>query len=130
MADTFETYKSQVDQFREKVWYVDGASGVAVAIGRKIVAVDLFDKPVTCQKVWDRLMSGYVLDALEAQTEEGQAEAADVEQLLRTANDLSWQQVNPVGEGEEHRAQQGEEVHASALTLHESPVHVSVVVAG
>ena len=30
----------------------------------------------------------------------------------------------------EFRAQQGEEVHASALTFHESPVHVSVVVAG
>jgi len=41
-----------------------------------------------------------------------------------------WQKAEPVGEGEEYRAQQGEEVHASALTLHDSPVHVSVVVAG
>jgi len=75
-------------------------------------------------------MSGYVLDALEAQAEEGQAEAADVEQLVRTANALEWQKADPVGEGEEYRAQQGEEVHASALTLHDWPVHLSVVVAG
>ena len=92
--------------------------------------MDLFDKPTTCRKVWDRLMSGYVLDALEAEAEEGQAEAADVEQLLGTANALPWQKADPVGEGEEYRAQQGEDVHASALTLHDSPVHVSVVVAG
>jgi hypothetical protein len=130
MADTFETYKDRVAEFREKLKYVDGAAGMAVAIGKKIIAVDLFDKPATCRKVWDRLMSGYVLDALEAQSEEGQAEAADVEQLLRTANGLTWQQADPVGEGEEYRAQQGEEIHASALTLHDRPVHVSVVVAG
>ena len=130
MSDTFETYKDRMNEFREKVKYVDGAAGMAVAIGKKIVAVDLFDKPATCRKVWDRLMSGYVLDALEAQAEQGQAEAADVEQLLRTANGLPWQKTDPVGEGEEYRAQQGEEVHASARTLHDSPVHVSVVVAG
>lgn len=130
MSDTFETHKGQMDEFRKKLQYVDGASGVAVAIGKKIVAVDLFDKPATCHKVWDRLMTGYVLDALEAQAEEGQAEVTDVEQLVRTANGLTWQQANPVGEGEEYRAQQGEEIHVSALTLHDSPVHVSVVVAG
>jgi hypothetical protein len=130
MADTFENYKDRMNEFREKLKYVEGAAGMAVAIGKKIVAVDLFDKPTTCRKVWDRLMSGYVLDALEAQAEEGHAEAADVEQLVGAANALDWQKADPVGEGEEYRAQQGEEVHASALTLRNSPVHVSVVVAG
>ena len=76
------------------------------------------------------LLTGYVLDALEAEAEQGQAEAADVERLLGTANALPWQQADPVGEGEEYRANQGEEVHASALTLYDAPVHVSVVVAG
>ena len=130
MADTFETYKVKMNEFRERVKYVDGAAGMAVAIGKKIVAVDLFDKPATCRKVWDRLMSGYVLDALEAQAEEGQADATDVEELVRAANTLAWHKADPVGEGEEYRAQQGEEVHASALTLHDAPVHVSMVVAG
>jgi hypothetical protein len=130
MSDTFVANKERVAEFREKLTYVEGAAGMAVAIGKKIVAVDLFDKPATCQKVWDRLMSGYVLDALEAPAEEGRAEAADVEQLVRAANALEWRKADPIGEGEEYRAQQGEEVHASALTLRESPVHLSVVVAG
>jgi hypothetical protein len=130
MADTFAAYKEQTAEFREKLRYIEGAAGMAVAIGKKIVTVDLFDKPATCRKVWDRLMSGYVLDALEAQAEVGHADATDVERLVQSTNALDWQKADPVGEGEEYRAQQGEEVHASALTLQNSPVHLSVVVAG
>ena len=119
-----------MNEFREKLQYVEGAAGMAVAIGKGIVAVDLFDKPSTCRKVWERMMSGYVLDAFEAKGEEGHAEVADVERLVQKTNALEWQKADPVGEGEEYRAQQGEEIHASALTLHDSPVHLSVVVAG
>jgi hypothetical protein len=138
MQQTFDDYRDRLGEFRDKLRYINGASGMAVAIGKTIVAVDMFDKPSTCGKVWDRLMSGYVLDAIEeenaeAKPEVGQlarAEMKDVEQLLTTADGLPWQQAAAVGEGEEYRAQQGDKVHASALTLHDAPVHVSVVVAG
>jgi hypothetical protein len=130
MSDTFESYKQQVADFQEKLRYVDGATGMAVAIGKTIVAVDLFDKAPTCKKVWDRLISGYALDALEPQADEVQAKVADVERLLGTATGLPWEKAEAVGEGEEYRAQQGEKVHASALALHDAPVHFSVVVAG
>jgi len=130
MSDTFEAHKERLAECQKALRYVDGASGMAVAIGKKIVAVDIFDKPSTCGKVWDRLMSGCVLDALEEQVEQGQAESSDVEQLLAAANALPWEKADPVGEGEEYRAQRGDEVHASALTLCDAPVHVSVMVAG
>ena len=130
MSDTFDTYKERVADFQDKLKYVDGASGMAVAIGKKIVAVDVFDKPSTCGKVWQRMMSGYALDALEEQADQAPAEAADVERLLGTAIGLPWEKAEPVGEGEEYRAQQDEEVHASALAFHDMPVHISVVVAG
>ena len=71
MADTYEAYQGRLDEFRERLQYVEGATGLAVAVGPKVVAVDLFDKPSTCRKVWDRLLSGVVMDALEA----GQPEA-------------------------------------------------------
>jgi len=129
MSDTFQAYQERLADFKEKLKYAAGATGIAVAIGKKIVAVDLFDKPATCQKVWDRLMTGYVLDALEVESEEGRPETTDVARLLSTANELAWEKAQPVGEGEEYRAHLGEEVHASALTLHEAPVHMSVAVA-
>jgi hypothetical protein len=135
MADTFRAYDDDVAEFRKELQYVDGACGLAVAIGNKVVAVDLFDKAATCRKVWQRLLSGYVLDALEAnaeasETEPNRAATADVERLLATASAMPWHKADPVGEGDEYRASQGDDVHASALTLDGSPVHVSVVVAG
>ena len=48
MSDTFEDFKEQVADFQQKLHYVDGATGMAVAIGKKIVAVDMFDKAPTC----------------------------------------------------------------------------------
>ncbi len=130
MSDTFENYKERVAEFQGKLKYVDGASGVAVAIGKKIVAVDMFDKPSTCQKVWNRLLSGFVLDAQEAKSDEIQAGAAEVKEMLNTTSGMSWVKAEPVGEGEEYRAESGADLHASALTFHESPVHFSLVTAG
>ncbi len=135
MSDTFQTHQGNVAEFQEELQYVDGACGLAVAIGKKVVAVDLFDKATTCRKVWQRLLSGYVLDALEAdaagsQGESDEAEAANVEQLLGMANAMPWHKADSVGEGDEYRANEGDDVHASALTLDHSPVHVSLVVAG
>jgi hypothetical protein len=109
--------------------YVDGASGVAVAIGEKVVVVDLFDKPSTCQKVWDRMLSGVVFDALEAGETDKFASAADVEQLVAAAGDLPWEQAEAVGEGEEYRAESKRGDHASALAFEETVVHGSVVAA-
>ena len=134
MSDTFEAYKGRVAEFQDKLKYVEGATGVAVAIGKKIVAVDLFDKPATCQKVWKRLLSGFVLDALEAKPDEPQVgpqiSTEDVREMLNATSGMSWQQAEPVGEGEEYRADSAGDVHASALTFQQSPVHFSVVAAG
>jgi hypothetical protein len=131
MSDTFENYKECVSEFQDKLKYVDGACGLAVAIGKQIVAVDMFDKPATCRKVWNRLLSGFVLDALEAATsEDSPASTADVRELLRTANGMSWVKAEPVGEGEEYRAESAANLHASALTFHDSPLHLSMVAAG
>ena len=130
MSDTFENYKQRVAEFQDKVKYVDGASGVAVAIGNHIVAVDMFDKPSTCRKVWNRLLSGFVLDALESKTDAAQAGAAQVKELLGTAQGMSWVKAEPVGEGEEYRADSVAELHASALTFQASPLHLSLVTAG
>ena len=129
MSDAFDTHQDLIASFKEKLKYVEGASGVAVAIGGKVVAVDLFDKPSTCQKVWDRLLSGVVFDALEAGPTDQSATVADVERLLGAAGDLPWQQGTAVGEGEEYRAESQQGDHASALTFEGAVVHGSLVAA-
>ncbi len=129
MSDAFDTYQDRIASFRENLKYVDGATGVAVAIGEKIVALDVFDKPSTCRKVWDRLLSGVVFDALEAGETDQHASVTDVEQLVASVGDLPWEQAEPVGEGEEYRAESKQGDHASALAFEDTVVHSSVVAA-
>ena len=129
MSDTYERHQDRLDEFRERLKYVEGATGLAVAVGPQVVAVDLFDRPSTCRKVWDRLLSGVVMDALEAGPPEKVAEPADVEGLLSRLRDAAWEPAPAVGEGQEYRSDADPETHASALVFDDSVLHGSVVVA-
>jgi len=130
MSDTFEAHRKRVSEYQERVHYVDGAIGVAVAVGGKVVSCDLFDKPSTCEKVWKRLLSGVVLDALEAKAGEAHAEPAEVERVINGLGDQPWEHADPVGEGEELRAASDQGDHASALVFDDVVVHGSVLCAG
>jgi hypothetical protein len=127
MNDTFEAHRKRLDEFREKLTYVEGAVGAAVAIGGKVAAIDLFDKAATCERVWKRLLSGAVLDALEVPRVDKQAEAADVDRVLAGLRTLGWEAAAPIGEGEGYRAQMPTGAPASALVLEGTLVHASVV---
>jgi hypothetical protein len=128
MSEAFEALEHRTSDYRDGLKYVEGATGMAVAIGKRVVALDVFDKPSTCQKVWDRLISGCILDALQAEAQQDEADVADVERLVSSADNADWQQVQPVGEGEEYRAEFAED-HASALSFEDTLVHASVVAA-
>lgn len=126
MADTFETHQDRIAAFRRNIGYPEGCCGVAVAIGKRIVSIDLFDKPSTCQKIWDRLLSGVVIDALQAGSAQEHAEVKDVEQLVGAVDDLQWHEAQAIGEGDEFRAESKRGDHASALVMEETIVHGSV----
>lgn len=129
MSDAFESLAKQRTDYADKFKYVEGAVGVAVALGGKVVSADVFDKPQTCQKVWQRLLSGVILDAIATKATGEPADAAAVEKLLESAGSAGWKKVDAVGEGEDYRAEIGDD-HASALKLNDTLVHGSVVLAG
>jgi hypothetical protein len=130
MSDTFEFNSARLHEFRERIKYVEGATGVAVALGKKVVALDLFDKPVTCGRVWDRLLSGVVMDALEESPADECAEKGDVEKLISGLNAREWEPAPAVGLGQEFRLDPDPSTHASALVFADAMLHGSVVVAG
>jgi len=129
MADTYELHRERVAEFHERLKYVEGATGVVIAVGKQVVALDLFDKPSTCRKVWDRLLTGVVMDALEANASDQVAQPADVQVLLVRLRDSAWEQAPAVGEGQEFRFDADSGMHASALVFGKSVLHGSVVVA-
>jgi hypothetical protein len=127
MADTYGAYSSRLEEFRKQMAYFPGSTGLAVAVGPEVVAVDLFDKPETCRKVWDRLLSGFVMDALEAPPAPSAPGPDLVAQFLGRLKDVAWRSSPPVGEGLEFRAEAAPDTHASALTYHASLLHGSAV---
>lgn len=86
-------------------------------------------QPATGEKVWNRLLSGVVFDALEAGESYRPPLAEDIEQLLAQLGDLPWGQTPAVGEGEEYRTESERGDHASALAFQETVIHGSVVTA-
>lgn len=129
MADTYEKYKAGLASFQERLKYVPGATGLAVAVGQQVVSIDVFDKPATCGKVWSRLLTGVVMDALETAAPAQVASAGDVETLLHKLREAPWEPAPAVGEGQELRSEADPRTHASALVFESSVLHGSVVVA-
>ncbi len=128
MSDTYDKYQEKLAQAQKDLQYVSGACGLAVAIGSQVVTADLFDQPATCQKLWDKLLSGLVLDALMEREAQASPDPSQVEKLVNEARNAAWEQTEAVGEGQEYRADFDGKV-ASALVLDGSLVHGSLVAA-
>ncbi len=127
MHDAYHAHQETVSESRDQLKYVPGASGLAAALGDKITGCDLFDKPSTCEKVWDRLMTGLVFDAMSSNTGQSQPERCDIEEFVSNTNTAAWEQADPIGEGDEFRAEIGGGDHASALTFNDQLVHGSLL---
>ncbi len=128
MSDAFEATEDRRADYRDKIRYVEGATGMAVAIGQHVVAVDVFDQPSTCEKVWNRLLTGFAMDALAVSSTDDEASVEDVDQLCRKAANANWEKATAVGEGEEYRTEFDED-QGSALTFDDNLVHGSVLAA-
>ena len=106
-----------------------GKTELLAAMGYVAFAVDLFDKPATCQKVWNRLLSGVVMDALEEKGSTETAQSSDVSGLLAKIRESNWIPAPAVGEGQEFRSASIPETQGSALVFNEVVLHGSVVAA-
>ncbi len=126
MSAAYEDHESDISDCKEELKYVDGARGMAVAVGDRVLGFDLFDKPETCNKVWDRILSGCVMDALSQSIEKTSVTLSDVEKLIGESAKSDWKQVDAVGEGEEFRTEINKD-YGSALSLTGTLVHESVV---
>ena len=129
MADTFKAYQERLEEFQKRLGSVEGACGLVGALGDKIVAIDIFDKPSTCQRIWPRLLTGAIMCALEEEPTDASASPEAVEKLWRQVQDTDWLPTATVGLGEEFRSEEVDEVCGAALVFEETLLHGSVTVA-
>ena len=128
MSDTFESMKERLSTFREGLDYPEGACGLAVALGNQVVSIDLFDKPSTCSQVWNRVLSGVMLDAIETDESSEAPEVRDVEQIFEGLDGWAWEPTPTIGQGQEWRAAPAHELLAASALVHNGTLlHGSVI---
>lgn len=130
LSDTIAVNLQHVARFAAALKYVEGCTGMAVALGPKVLSVDLFNQPATCCEVWSRFLSGFALDALENWKTDGQVERCVIEELLRASLGAEWQNAKAVGAGEEYRSDDFAGNYGSILSYGASLIHLSIVMAG
>ena len=60
LHDLYTREASDVEALERAFPYPDGATGAAIAIGGRLVALEVFDRPDTAEKLWRRLIEGAV----------------------------------------------------------------------
>ena len=125
LSDTMTDHKPYIERHVAEVAYAEGAAGFAVAVGGRLVSVDLFDAPETCKKVWPRVIRGVAMDAMEEKSE-ATISADEVTAAIASLRTEPWTPVAAAGAGEEQRSE-SPRWHGSVLTLNGNLVHGSLV---
>lgn len=103
-----------------------GAVGLAVSVQGRVCGVDLFDGARACRSAWDRLLSGYVMDALHLEGEDRTGTEA-VQAVLQAASNATWFTSPALGLGVQRRCT-FEAVYAAGLWYEDRLVHGSLSV--
>jgi len=129
LHDSHAAQAQRIEDIRKDLAHVEGAHGMAVAVGGRLTCMDLFDRPETMRKVWRRILSGPVLQSLASGTEEDPEPEKDlVGDLLAELRGSEWEEAKPACDGREYRCRVSEQVEASSLNVEEDLVHCSATV--
>jgi hypothetical protein len=129
MSDVYEQRQNLFEAYVNALKYPADARGVVVAVGGKLVAVDLFDKPATLKSIWSRLVTGYAVDAAARAKKEGEKDkpftAKGASTLMEHIGEIVCQPCPSVGIGEDWRFE-APDILGQALVVQEQCVHLSV----
>jgi hypothetical protein len=123
-----DIYKGYQDRLQE---YVAGLqpqpeqAGVAVFINGRFSCLDLFGQPATLQKIWDKILRSYALEALEFKGRGTSKRKPEVEPVLRAIREAEIREYPSVGKGTDIRLR-GRGIVGAALVDEGSLLHLSV----
>ena len=106
-----------------------GQTGVAAAIGGRLVAVDLFDRPETLEAYWETMVGAYAVDAIDNEAAAAPAPATSdtVADLLERLGEIAVDEIEGVGLGQGIHLDQGD-VRGTGLLWNDALVHLGVLV--
>ncbi|MDP2922141.1 MAG: hypothetical protein Q8O30_00265 [Candidatus Omnitrophota bacterium] len=97
--------------------------GVIVAVGEKIVSVDIFANPSLFKKIWPKLLKSSALAAISSDTA-GSVSQEEAAEFLRNLHDKDFVQKSAVSLGAEFSAID-DEVNANVLTYRSAVIHLA-----
>jgi hypothetical protein len=126
MSASIEAHREKVERMQELCVYPAPANGIALAFGGTLICIDLLDKGSSLEKIWSRFQEGLLIDLLESHRPEREISGVEISSRLDQMLHLPWQQVEPVGLGEQYRAFDNTML-AAALVLDGTMIHGSAL---
>ena len=124
MKDVAEQQRESLDNYLKALDYPIESRGVAVAVNGRFVALDLFDQPKTLERIWSRLISGYVMDAIIRMSNQKRTfTAKGGRALLEHITEIVCQPCPTVGVGEDWRFE-ADDIVGQALIADDVCVHL------
>jgi hypothetical protein len=129
MSDIYVDRDAQLDTFVRAFHALHRQRGAVVAIGGRVVGVELFDSTAAFSRYLDKLVRAYALDAIERKADE--PPSAPSERDARAFLDLLWsthaERFKALGEGEDIRLT-GQGIAGGALAAGGRLVHLAAFV--
>lgn len=126
MRDVYKSHEDRVKKYVDALDPVDNQIGVLFAINGEAIGADVFDKPYTLQKLHERLVSSYTLDAIaEYKPKTRRAPKREAEEFLRKLGESRFRKFKSVGEGNDYRIE-GPDLIGSSLTVEDRIVHLAL----
>ncbi len=119
-----EEAKPYLDKFDGLPALFPGALGVAVAVGSRIICVDLFGSPDLFRNMWPKLLRSYVIDAMQSRPA-GTIGQKQVQQFIKDAASADVTDQPTVGAGRLQRLAAAN-ASGSALVFRTAVVHLDL----
>ncbi|MEW6448802.1 MAG: DUF6569 family protein [Bacillota bacterium] len=122
--DIYESYEKQLGEYLTGLQPQPGQAGVAAFINGRFSCLDLFSQPATLQKLWDKLLRSYALEALELKGRGTAKRKPELEPVLQALREAEIRGYPSVGKGTDIRLR-GRGIVGAALVDEGSLLHLS-----
>jgi hypothetical protein len=124
----YEDHEAELRPVLEQLPPPEGASGAVFAYGGQIVGFDLFDRPRTLARLWEKLVRAYAIDARVAANSRP-VSVEEVRTWLAGAPSSKEEVFKSAGLGEDVRLE-GDRLVAACLRVEQQPIHVEAFAQG
>ena len=126
MRDAIDHQSESLNSFVQALPYPQGTRGVMAAVSGHFVAMDVLDQPKTLEQIWNRLVTGFAMDAVRLSRKENTPfTASSAKFILDSIPECTVKVFPAVGLGQELRFESSH-LQGQALEFEGQMVHMSV----